>query len=453
MLSRRLLRIKVVKALFAHLKSGADNMMASEKTLMASVDKAYDLYFQILILPVEIARYAEQRQELAKQKKLPTFEDLNPNTKFVDNAVIRTIANSDAVNDHVAARKLGWERYPELIRTLYAQLTESDYYKDYMQREERSFDDDKKLLEDFFKELQSCEALDDVLEERSILWTDDLPYIVIMVLRTLSNLRVSHTELKVPAKFKSSEDPEFVKTLFEKSLVNYSAFQDYIEKFTANWDVERVVFMDNLIIGTAMAELTSFPSVPVKVTLDEWIEISKYYSTPGSSTFINGVLDKIVESLTAEGRIKKAGRGLILPLPAMTRMLAILALAALAVGCGTSPRAVERKGRIISLTDSILTTGGTDTVRFGRLGSGEIAVLRLWLANDASRPMAVASYRRSCGCTTLEFDAQPIAPGDARQVTLTFDSRGERGWQLKALDITLAGGQRPLRLFVEADIK
>ena len=240
MLSRRLLRIKVVKALFAHLKSGADNMMASEKTLMASVDKAYDLYFQILILPVEIARYAEQRQELAKQKKLPTFEDLNPNTKFVDNAVIRTIANSDAVNDHVAARKLGWERYPELIRTLYAQLTESDYYKDYMQREERSFDDDKKLLEDFFKELQSCEALDDVLEEMSILWTDDLPYIVIMVLRTLSNLRVSHTELKVPAKFKSSEDPEFVKTLFEKSLVNYSAFQDYIEKFTANWDVERM---------------------------------------------------------------------------------------------------------------------------------------------------------------------------------------------------------------------
>ena len=196
-------------------------------------------------------------------------------------------------------------------RTLYAQLTESDYYKDYMQREERSFDDDKKLLEDFFKELQSCEALDDVLEEMSILWTDDLPYIVIMVLRTLSNLRVSHTELKVPAKFKSSEDPEFVKTLFEKSLVNYSAFQDYIEKFTANWDVERIVFMDNLIIGTAMAELTSFPSVPVKVTLDEWIEISKYYSTPGSSTFINGVLDKIVESLTAEGRIKKAGRGLI----------------------------------------------------------------------------------------------------------------------------------------------
>ena len=194
MLSRRLLRIKVVKALFAHLKSGADNMIASEKTLMTSVDKAYDLYFQILILPVEIARYAEQRQELAKQKKLPTHEDLNPNTKFVDNQIIRVIANSDAVNDYAAARKLNWTRYPELIRTLYTQLTESDYFKDYMARPERSFADDRKLLEDFFKELQSCEPLDNVLEEMSILWSDDLPYIVMMILRSLSNLRPTHTE-------------------------------------------------------------------------------------------------------------------------------------------------------------------------------------------------------------------------------------------------------------------
>lgn len=311
MLSRRLLRIKVIKALFAHIKAGAENMMASEKNLMASVDKAYDLYFQIITLPVEVARYAEQRQELAKQKKLPTFEDLNPNTKFVDNAVIRIIANSDAVNDRIAARKLGWQRYPELIRTLYTQLLDSDYYKEYMRREERSFDEDKQLVETFFKEIQNCDALDDALEEISILWTDDLPYIIMMILRTLSGLRASHTEIRVPAKFKSEEDPEFVKTLFEKALVNYNAYQDYIEKFTANWDVERIVFMDNLIIGTAMAELTSFPSIPVKVTLDEWIEISKYYSTPGSSTFINGVLDKIVASLTEEGRIKKSGRGLI----------------------------------------------------------------------------------------------------------------------------------------------
>lgn len=311
MLSRRLLRIKVIKTLFAHLKSGADNMIASEKTLMASVDKAYDLYFQILTLPVEVARYAEQRQELARQKKLPTYEDLNPNTKFIDNALIRIIAGSDAVNDHVAARKLGWAQYPELIRSLYTQLTESNYYKEYMTRAERSLDDDRRLLTEFFTELQQCDALDDALEEMSILWNDDLPYIIMMILRTLASVRASHSDLKVPSKFKSADDPEFIKTLFEKALINYAVYQNYIEKFTANWDVERIVFMDNLILGTAIAELVSFPSIPVKVTLDEWIEISKYYSTPGSSTFINGVLDKIVESLTAEGRIRKSGRGLI----------------------------------------------------------------------------------------------------------------------------------------------
>ncbi len=311
MLSRRLLRIKVLKALFAHIKSESDNMIASEKTLMSSVDKAYDLYFQLLILPVEIAEYARQRQELARQKKLPTFEDLNPNTKFVDNSVIRLIADSDSVNDTVAVHKLGWKQYPDLIRTLYTQLVESDYYTAYMQRESRSMDEDRQLLEEFYKELQNCEPLDDALQEISLLWSDDLAYIILMVLRTLSNLRPSHTELKIVPKFKSEEDPQFVKTLFEKALVNFDTYQSYIEKFTANWDVERIVFMDNLIIGTAMAELLSFPSIPVKVTLDEFIEISKYYSTPGSSTFINGVLDKIVAALTEEGRIKKAGRGLI----------------------------------------------------------------------------------------------------------------------------------------------
>lgn len=311
MLNRRLLRIKVVKALFAHLQSGADNMIASEKTLLASVDKAYDLYFQILILPVELERYARQRIETAKQKKLPTFEDLHPNTKFVDNAVIRLIANSDAVNDRVAARHLGWERHPELIRTLYTQFTASDAYKEYMLRDGQSFDDDRRILEEFFRSLEECDALDEVLEELSIFWCDDLSFILMMILRTLSSMRASHTDVKVPAKFKSEDDPDFVRTLFEKSLIGYETNLAYIEKYTANWDVERIVFMDHLILDAAMTELVSFPSIPVKVTLDEWIEISKYYSTPGSSTFINGVLDRIVESLTAEGRINKSGRGLI----------------------------------------------------------------------------------------------------------------------------------------------
>ncbi len=311
MLSRRLLRTKVIKALYAHLKSDADNMMASEKSLMAAVDKAYDLYFQMLALPVELAEYARGRQEIARQKKLPTYEDLNPNTKFVDNRIIAMIADSDTVGDYIASHKLGWKNQGDLVRALYTQMVESDYYKDYMARQERSLGDDRAMLEALFTQWQECELLDDALEEMSVMWSDDLPYIIVMILRTLSSVRPSHTDLKVPPKFKSDDDPAFVRTLFEKSLINYNDNMEYLERFTANWDIERTVFMDNLIVGAAITELTAFADIPVKVTLDEWIEISKYYSTPGSSTFINGVLDKIVESLTSEGRIRKSGRGLI----------------------------------------------------------------------------------------------------------------------------------------------
>ena len=373
---------------------------------MASVDKAYDLYFQILTLPVELTRYAEQRQELAKQKKLPTYEDLNPNTKFVDNQVIRVIANSDAVNDHIAARKLGWGRHPELIRTLYTQLSGKRLFQGLHAARGAPVRRRPQAARRFLQGAAELRGTGNRAGRDVDPLGDDLPHIVMMILRSLSGLKPSHTELKVPSKFKSDEDPEFVKTLFEKSLVNYDAYQDYIEKFTANWDVERIVFMDNLIIGTAMAELTSFPSIPVKVTLDEYIEISKYYSTPGSSTFINGVLDKIVESLTAEGRIKKSR-----PRPYRVTPFRCSAgcpcssLTVTTAACGTrQARTGEtgRKGRIIAVTDTILDRGGTDTVRFGRMHSGEIAVLRLWIENGAKPsgghhllPTAAAGARRS----------------------------------------------------------
>ena len=307
-----MLRIKVIKALYAHLKSDADSLMASEKTLVASIDKTYDLYFLMLSLIVELAHYAEQRQELARKKQLPTYEDLNPNRKFVENSVIRLIDSSDAVNDYLAAHKLSWAKYPELIKTLFAQLEQTEYYKAYMSRAERSFRDDLALVTEFYtNELESSEILENVLDEMSILWNDDLGFALIMVTRTLSNMRPSHTDVKVLPKFKSEEDLDFAMQLFEKASLGYADNLLYIEKFTRNWDVERIAFMDNLIMATAVAELITFPSIPVKVTLDEYIEIAKYYSTNGSSTFINGILDKIVASFTEEGKINKSGRGLI----------------------------------------------------------------------------------------------------------------------------------------------
>lgn len=312
MLSRRLLRLKVIKALYAHIESESDNLQASEKSLVASIDKTYDLYFQMLELIVDIARYAEERQEIARHKKLPTHEDLNPNRKFVENSVIARIADDEAVKAYLGKRALGWSQYPELIKEIYNRLIKTEYYQKYMTSGQRSFKEDLQLVTDFYTlELENDEVLEDVLEEQSILWSDDLGFALLMVLRTLSGMRESQTSIKLLPKFKSPEDLEFAKTLFETAALQFRQNQTYIDKFTRNWDVERIAFMDILIMSTAITEIVTFPSIPVKVSLDEYIEISKYYSTQGSSTFINGVLDKVVESLEAEGKIKKTGRGLI----------------------------------------------------------------------------------------------------------------------------------------------
>ena len=295
-----------------HLKSESDSLMASEKTLIASIDKTYDLYFQMLSLVVELAHYAEQRQQAAMQKKLPTYEDLNPNRKFVENSVIHLIAESDSVNDHLAAHKLTWAKYPELIRMLYNQLEQAPYYKKYMASQERSFREDLALVMDFYtNELEDCEKLEEALDEQSILWNDDLGFALVMVTRTLSNMRPSHKEVKVLPKFKSEEDLDYATGLFENAAVNFDSHLETIEQYTRNWDVERIAFMDNIIMVTALAELVSCPSIPVKVTLDEYIEIAKYYSTQSSSTFINGILDKVTISLKENGKINKSGRGLI----------------------------------------------------------------------------------------------------------------------------------------------
>lgn len=311
MLSRRLLRVKVAKSLYAHLKSGSTSLPASQKNLVSSINKAYDLYFQMMALIVEVARYAENRQELAKQKKLPTYEDLNPNRRFVDNGVIHLIATSDSVQDEIARRKLSWANYPDTIKDIYNRLTETTYYKEYMSATNSSFSDDRKFVETFYTSLDEDESLAEVIDEMSLMWNDDLSFALYMVIRTVSNLKQSHTEVKVLPQFKSDEDLEFAKELFSASLLQFDENQEIIDKYTRNWDVERIAFMDNLIISVAISELTSFDSIPVKVTLDEWIDIAKYYSSPSSSTFVNGVLDKIVVELREKGKINKSGRGLL----------------------------------------------------------------------------------------------------------------------------------------------
>ncbi len=311
MLSRRLLRVKVAKSLYAHLKSGSDNLKTSEKYLVESIDKAYDLYFQMMSLIVEVSRYAESRQELAKQKRLATHEDLNPNRRFVDNPIIALISNSDSVNDVLASRKLSWANHYDTVKDVYNRLVEAEFYRSYMALPTASFNDDRRFVEEFFTWLEDDEALLDVVNEMSLLWCDDYGFALFMALRTVQNTKQSHDMLRVLPKFKSEDDLDFARTLLIKSLVQYEDNQELVDRYTQNWDVERVVFMDSLILSIAIAELTNFDSIPVKVTLDEWIDIAKYYSSPSSSTFVNGVLDKVVADLKADGRINKSGRGLL----------------------------------------------------------------------------------------------------------------------------------------------
>jgi N utilization substance protein B len=303
--------VKVAKSLYAHLKSGSDNLKASEKYLVESIDKAYDLYFQMMSLIVEVSRYAESRQELAKQKKLATYEDLNPNRRFVDNPIVTLIADSDSVNDVIATRKLSWANHFDTVKDVYNRLVETEFYRNYMALATSSFIVDRRFVEDFFTWLEEDDALMDEVNEMSLLWCDDYGFALFMALRTVQNTKQSHGQLRVLPKFKSEDDLDFARTLLIKSLVQYEDNQELVDQYTQNWDVERVVFMDNLIICLAIAELTCFDSIPVKVTLDEWIDIAKYYSSPSSSTFVNGVLDKVVADLVADGRIAKSGRGLL----------------------------------------------------------------------------------------------------------------------------------------------
>ncbi len=312
MLSRRLLRIKAIKSLYAHFKSETETLKGSEKNLALAIDKVYQLYHLVMELPVEVKRYAEDRIELGRQKKLPTAADLKPNLKFVTNRAILQIEQSDALNAYTQKNALNWRQYPEVVKGLYNDLIKSEFYKSYMTSGQDSYKEDIKLLEKFFTDLVSDnEAVEAALEEMSIFWADDLDFSLIMVLRTLSSMRERDTDVPLLPKYKNDDDREFAEELYRRALINYKEYLTYVERFTENWDVERIAFMDNLIMVTAMAELLTFPSIPVKVTLDEYIELAKYYSTPGSGTFINGILDKIVEQLETEGRLNKSGRGLL----------------------------------------------------------------------------------------------------------------------------------------------
>lgn len=207
---------------------------------------------------------------------------------------------------------MGWNGYPDLIKSLYATLCEQEFYQKYMATEERSFKEDVQLLSDIYMNmLEENEALDAALEEQSILWSDDLGYVLTMVARTVGGMREKQEQVKLMPEFKSDEDLDFAKRLLRASIARFEENKELIDRFASNWDIERVALMDNIILDVAICEAEEFASIPLKVTLNEYIDIAKNYSSAGSGTFINGVLDKVTATLTEEGKIRKTGKGLL----------------------------------------------------------------------------------------------------------------------------------------------
>ena len=312
MLSRRVLRTKVVKAVYAHIQCEDITPVTSEKNLVLSIDRAYDLYFHLLALVPEIAEYAAERIRIGENKKLPTYDDLHPNRKFVENKVIARLAEDEGLQAELKARKLSWANHRDLIVALYNALIRQTFYQKYMASEERSFRQDAQLVSDIYMTmLEEFEPLEAALEAQSVLWNDDLGYLLTMVSRTVLSMRESHESIKMLPQFKSEEDLDYAKSLLRNSIASYERISLLLDNAMNNWDIERVALMDKIILVTAIAEAENFPSIPVRVTMNEYIDIAKCYSTESSGGFINGLLDRIIARLTDEGKIVKSGKGLL----------------------------------------------------------------------------------------------------------------------------------------------
>jgi len=307
MINRALLRIKIVKILYSHYKGDGKSLPLAEKELFFSLEKTYDLYFQLLRLSLDITRFASERIDARRNKMCPTEEDLHPNTRFIDNSFIKQLSENEQLNEYLKKRKLSWVNHPELIKNLYEKIVASDFYVKYMNDEKLTYTAEKDIWRKIYKNIfLNSEELDEAIEEQSIFWTDDIEFVNSFVVRTIRQFKPENgPEQDLLPMFRNEEDGEFGMKLLKYTLENEDQYLEMIDKHTRNWDLDRIAFMDILIMQAALAELCNFPTIPINVTLNEYIEISKNYSTEKSGTFVNGVLDKIVNQLKSENKLTK----------------------------------------------------------------------------------------------------------------------------------------------------
>ena len=311
MVNRRLLRVKVLQVFYAFTKKGNDSVNAAEKELLFSIEKSWELFYFLLYLLIDLGDYAASRIEISRNKKIATHEDLHPNMRFVQNLFIEELRKDSEFQKIVQGRKINWVQYPELSKKLFQTIIDSEDYLNYMASGKNSFDEDKAFITVLFsKYIAGLEDLDQALEERSIYWNDDLIFATEMILKSIKKSKPGKLDLPDHV-FKNEEDKQFAIRLLRKSILSMDQYRDLIDTYVENWDVERIAMMDVLIMILAINEMVEFPEIPVKVSLNEYIEISKLYSSNKSGLFINGILDKITSQLRKDKIIIKKGRGLM----------------------------------------------------------------------------------------------------------------------------------------------
>ena len=307
MINRVLIRLKIVQIIYAYYQNGGKNLETAEKELFFSLSKAYDLYNYLLLLIVAVTQYANKRIEMGKAKLRPTKEELMPNMKFAENRFAAQLEVNKQLNEFVETQKKTWINEEEFIKAFYNQIIESNIYKEYMAAETSSYAEDRELWRKLYKNLVfNNEELDAILEEQSLYWNDDKEIVDTFVLKTIKRFEEGNgAKQELLPEFKDEEDRDFARRLFRRTILNADYYLYLVGENARNWDLKRLTFMDSLIIQIALAEITSFPNIPISVSINEYLEIAKLYSTPKSPAFINGLLDAVVNQLKKEGKLMK----------------------------------------------------------------------------------------------------------------------------------------------------
>jgi len=309
MLNRRFLRIKVMQALYAFFQHEKGDVNAFERDLFKNLDKIYELYLYILALLIDLQHVSMVKIDERRNKRLPNLSDLNPNLRFINNSLLKSLSENQELKAQLEKRHISWQNDMDVVRKLYTEIREGELYKNYLDLSSSSVKEDRDfILSVLTVHLSEHEVLHSLFEEKNIHWSDDSFVAFNSVIR---NLEVYDGKFELQALLKDEKDDlEFMSNLFTKTIMYKTQFEELIAKHTQNWEIERIANMDMLLMEMALAEILYIPSVPIKASLNEYIDISKEYSTPNSKVFVNGVLDKVIADLKQQNKIQKAGRGL-----------------------------------------------------------------------------------------------------------------------------------------------